>query len=97
MRDNDFDPSSLAVAKGSVVRFRFVNRGAASHEAFFGDEEAQQAREAAIAAGTQRPDEVAPGATREQTVRVSGKGSIVLGCHVGGHYESGMRAMVEVA
>lgn len=42
MKDIAFDPTSIQVRRGETVQFEFKNSGAVVHEAFIGDEAAQE-------------------------------------------------------
>ena len=102
MRDTAFQPSSLKVNRGETVTFRFVNRGQAKHDAFIGDEEAQQQHEMDMHEGDMdhTADEagitVDPGETGTLTYRFDEGGEVLLGCHQPGHYAAGMVATVAV-
>ncbi len=52
MRDTRYEPDRIQVAVGDTVTFRFENEGAIAHEAFIGDEAAQEAHEAEMSAST---------------------------------------------
>ena len=106
MRDVAFEPTELTARKGEEVRFVFENEGKLVHDAFLGDEAAQdeherEMREAgeegeggghgAVAGGIA----VDPGKRGELTHRFDGAGEVFVGCHEPGHYPA-MRIRVTV-
>lgn len=109
MRDIAFDPAELTVTKGEQVRFVFRNEGKLVHDAFVGDEAAQDdherdVREAEAAgggdrhgheAGAGRGITVDPGKRGELTHRFDQAGKVFIGCHEPGHYPT-MRITVTV-
>lgn len=90
MRDNDFDKASVLIERGETITFRFTNVGAVEHEAFIGDEAAQTDHAGDHDHGGATAVTVAPGATGELTYTFDEKGTLLMGCHIPGHYESGM-------
>ncbi|CAN5804824.1 plastocyanin/azurin family copper-binding protein [soil metagenome] len=106
MVDNAFDPSSLTVAEGETVTFKFTNTGAVAHDAFIGDASAQDEHgesmeEGDDMAGHNMEDGDAllldPGQTGELTHTFDEAGEIFIGCHQPGHYEAGMKSTVTVS
>lgn len=113
MTDNAFAPTDLQVAAGETITFRFRNDGVARHEAVIGDQAAQDIHHEEMAAGTRSTDEddghgddghggsnattVEPGQTGEITMTFDDAGTVIVGCHEPGHWESGMRADVIVS
>lgn len=101
--DLRFNPSALTVAAGETVTFRIVNNGQLPHDFTLGDQATQDEHEAEMAetAGMTMPDEanaivVAAGETRELTWRFAEPGTILMGCHVPGHYAAGMKGEITV-
>lgn len=105
--DNElaFDPAEFEVAAGEVVTFLISNIGDIEHEFVLGDEQAQQqmADEMAEDDGHGHSGEMSnavtihPGEEAELTWRFPDEATTVLvGCHVPGHYEAGMRGTVTV-
>lgn len=105
--DNEFafEPAEYEVATGEVVTFRISNTGDMEHEFVLGDEQAQQqmADEMAEDDGHGHSGEMSnavtihPGEEAELTWRFPDEATTVLvGCHVPGHYEAGMRGTVTV-
>lgn len=109
MTDNSFSPTTVDVRAGDTIRFRFRNEGRAVHEALIGDATFQQehAEEMAMMASMggamhdgagdePAPLVVAPGETAELTYTAVAAGSLLIGCHQPGHWESGMQATIAV-
>jgi uncharacterized cupredoxin-like copper-binding protein len=109
MVDIAFEPDTLDVKRGETVRFVFTNTGKAVHDAFVGDRVAQADHEPEMrdeegdehGGGHEDGDEdaitVDPGDSGELTYTFDDAGTIEIGCHQEGHYESGMKVEVEVA
>lgn len=95
MRDNDFSKASVLIAEGETITFRFTNAGAVEHEAFIGDEAAQAAH-AAEHDHSADAVTVQPGQTGELTYTFAEKGTLIMGCHIPGHYEAGMKSRLVV-
>ena len=106
MTDNEFTPGSFDVATGEKVTFRFTNDGKIAHEAILGTEAEQAAHGAEMAAGTSMEGmnhggaaegiTVKPGKTATLTQTFDTDDTLIIGCHVPGHYEAGMKATVNV-
>ena len=56
MTENRFEPARVRVEAGETVTYRFENDGALRHEAYVGDEAAQQAHQREMAAMADMPD-----------------------------------------
>ena len=103
MRDIAFAPTALDVRAGEKVRFVFKNTGQVVHDAFIGDQAAQDAHEKAMReghgdhGGGSNAVSVKPGKTASITYTFSRPGQILLGCHQPGHYTGGMKAAITVA
>lgn len=95
MADIKFKPDALTVKPGTTVRFVFKNTGDLDHEAAFGDEGTQQA----VASGRQKRvgPLIGPNGSKEWIWRFDAPGGLIIGCHVAGHYEAGMKIRVTVA
>lgn len=105
MTEFAFDPDEITVPVGEPIRFVFRNAGAIDHEAMVGDAHMQEEFAAMdghgdhgdaghhgdVAAVT-----VAPGETAELVVIFDEPGETMLGCHLDGHWEAGMAAIVIV-
>ena len=104
MVDLAFSPSSVEIAAGETVRFRFNNTGAAIHDAVIGDLEVQEHHASGMAEGTAEhgsEDEpttvvVAPGETGEILYTADAPGTLIIGCHQPGHWDAGMKAALTV-
>ena len=106
MRDIAFEPTNITVADGETVRVQFTNEGTIAHDAFVGDEAAQDAHEEEMAEmadmdhGTDDSDAdgvtVQPGEAAELLV-TGGPDGTLIGCHQPGHYASGMVITVQPA
>ncbi len=99
IRHSRFVPSSLAARPGSTVRIVVRNLDPIAHELIVGDQAVQDVHER----GTEthhgeRPGEVSvgAGATAETTYTFPASGPILLGCHLPGHWDYGMRGTVRV-
>ena len=102
--DFTFDPAAVDVAAGETVTFRVTNVGQLDHDLTLGDAEAQQTHAEQMAEmdgtdhGSAEPNAmtIPPGETVETTWTFTQPGEILIGCHVPGHYESGMRGTVTI-
>ena len=94
-----FDPALLEVERGSTVRFVIHNEDPIAHEFIIGDEAVQLVHEEGTEAHHgSRPGEVSipAGETRETTYTFDGTEDLIIGCHLPGHYDYGMRGAVKV-
>jgi uncharacterized cupredoxin-like copper-binding protein len=112
MRDIEFSPDEVSVEPGETVRFVFENTGAIPHDAFIGDQAAQDEHEMEMRdaegedGGMDMGDEhggdesggitVEPGETGELTHTFREGDELLIGCHQAGHYEAGMRVMIDM-
>lgn len=104
MTDNQYSPTSFDVEQGETVTFEFVNEGQMTHEAYIGDEQAQEDHATDMMGGDDHSMDmggddvltVAPGDTETMTRTFDETGTVVIGCHQPGHWESGMKATVNV-
>jgi len=99
-----FAPRQIRVRAGATIRFRFHNAANVVHEAFIGDQAAQDGHDADMArpGGTAKPAdpnqvEVAPGATKAVAYNFHEPDRLILGCHEPGHYAAGMKATITIA
>jgi len=93
--------ASLTVRAGVPLTFVVTNAGTIDHEFYLGDEAAQAEHEQEMMAGGMRHDEpdgiaVKPGETKELSYTFGEPGEMFAGCHVPGHYASGMKASITV-
>ena len=110
MVDIAFEPKELSVREGLTVTFTFENAGKLRHDAFVGDEAAQEKHEQEMRAadGTEKPrghgahdddepaETVEPGKSADLTYTFRDAGEIAIGCHEPGHYAAGMKVIVNV-
>jgi uncharacterized cupredoxin-like copper-binding protein len=109
MKDNRFDPDRIRVRTGQKVTIRFDNEGALTHEAYIGDERAQEEHEAEMTAPKELPGHdmgnehgdadalrVEPGNTGSLEHTFDQTGTTLIGCHEPGHWAAGMRVRIEV-
>jgi uncharacterized cupredoxin-like copper-binding protein len=103
MVDFGYEPAELDIPLGSTVQFVFVNDGAAPHEGLFGDLHIQEEQVATAPAdhqahhhGDQPHIYLDPGESATITVAFNQPGEMIIGCHIPGHWEAGMRADITV-
>lgn len=101
--DLTFDPPTIEVSPGEVIRFVVTNRGVVPHDFTLGDESMQTEHADAMGHMTggmphDLPNAISlqPGETKELTWRFGTAGTLEYGCHVPGHYEAGMRGQIRV-
>ena len=104
--DFRFEPSVVDVRLGERVRFVAVNRSDLPHELFIGssvEQDQHHALRAAAPPDTQdQLDEGAAGVyvpargTAQFTYRFDHPGELVMGCHLAGHFEAGMHAVIRI-
>ena len=95
MQDIKFKPDAITVKAGTTVKFVFKNDGDLEHQAAFGDEAVQQA----VESGKQSLEGVSasPNQTKTYTRRFDTPGSLLIGCHVAGHYAAGMKVRITIS
>lgn len=101
-----FEPARIEVRRGETVVFRVRNVSSEGHEAYIGTDEEQRLHETkhyALSASEQAKTthvgygiHVAPFGTGELVSRFDEDTEYVIGCHYPGHYEAGMRAVIDV-
>lgn len=104
MQDNKYVPDTIEVADGESVRLVFTNTGEVAHDAYIGDEAAQDDHEAEMngddgghhMGGDSDALTVEPGDTAGLTHTFAADDEVLIGCHEPGHYDSGMRLTVDV-
>lgn len=103
MQDNRYVPDSIDVADGETVRLVFTNTGTATHDAYIGDEGAQDDHEAEMNGGDgghhMGDDDaltVEPGDTADLTHTFEAIDEVLIGCQEPGHYDGGMRLTIAV-
>lgn len=99
VRYSRFSPAELEVRPGTTVRFVVRNRDPIAHELIVGDQRVQDVHERGTEAHHgDRPGEVSvpAGGTATTTYTFSRPGRVLLGCHLPGHWNYGMRGVVNV-
>lgn len=101
-----FEPETVSVERGQVVRFVVTNQGAQKHNFVIGtpaeqkahEQEMQRMAEQGGAMGHDDPNAVTvdPGETEELTWRFSNDATVRYACHLPGHYEAGMEGTVAI-
>jgi len=104
MTDNmRFTPSEISVKQGETVRIVVKNSGAVKHELVLGTPEELKEHYAMMLKmpGMEHADDnmvsVAPGKTGEIVWRFTKVGSVFRSCLKPGHYDAGMKGLVNVA
>jgi uncharacterized cupredoxin-like copper-binding protein len=98
-----YAPEKLTVKSGQTVRFIVTDAGKLKHEFAIGDaEEQRQHAEMMKEMPDMKHDEgnavsLEPGQTKELIWRFAKPGNVEIACHIPGHYEAGMHAIVAVA
>jgi uncharacterized cupredoxin-like copper-binding protein len=100
--DFTFDPAEISVAVGETVTFRVANTGNLPHDFTIGDEAVQDEHEEEMRGGEMHggddPNAVflEAGETKDLTFTFTEAGTLIVGCHVPGHYVAGMRGSLTV-
>lgn len=104
MTDNmRFTPSEISVKQGETVRIVVKNSGAVKHELVLGTPEELKEHYAMMLKmpGMEHADDnmvsVAPGKTGEVVWRFTKVGKVDFACLQPGHYDAGMKGLVNVA
>lgn len=104
MTDNmRFTPAEISVRQGETVRFVVKNSGAVKHELVLGTPEELKEHYAMMLKmpGMEHADDnmvsVAPGKTGEIVWRFTKAGKVDFACLQPGHYDAGMKGLVNVA
>lgn len=107
MHDIGYSTGHVTVPAGKEVTFEFHNTGKVVHEAFLGDDAAQDAHEAEMKAmgsggmAGMATDAhaltIKPGTTRKLTHTFKAGDRLFIGCHETGHYAAGMKVTIDVA
>ena len=101
-----FDVSRLEVDEGETVTFVLRNKDPIDHEFIVGDRKVQAVHEKGTEAHhDERPTEVTipAGETVETTIEFDEGGSLttadplLFGCHLPGHFDYGMKGVIEVS
>ena len=102
-----FDPASIEVAAGATVTFVVTNEGKIEHDFTIGNEATQAAHDEEMAEqaqddhshGHEEANAISlhSGETGELTWSFDSPGTLLIGCHIPGHYSAGMVAEVQVS
>jgi uncharacterized cupredoxin-like copper-binding protein len=99
IRFSRFTPAHFEFPVGTTVTFVVINRDPIDHEFLIGNERVQQVHEE----GTEphhgaKPGEISipAGGTRSTTYTFADPGRLLIGCHLPGHYDFGMRGDIDV-
>jgi uncharacterized cupredoxin-like copper-binding protein len=101
-----FDPGSITVHQGETIRFVVTNPTTIRHELVLGDAEEQEHHAMEMdemsseGSGHMMAEpnelEVEAGTSGELVWTFDAAGEFLMGCHVAGHWEAGMRGAIEV-
>ncbi|HYI46448.1 MAG TPA: plastocyanin/azurin family copper-binding protein [Actinomycetota bacterium] len=97
-----FRPAVIEAESGETILFRVRNTGRLPHEFMIGDEAEQEAHEEEMADSDMTAHShsfsvlIEPGDTGELAWSFPESGNLMYGCHVPGHYDSGMKGAIEV-
>ena len=100
VRHSRFSPDEIPVRPGTTVRFVVRNADPIAHELIVGDQSVQDRHERGTEAhhGEVAGEVSVPaGATATTTYTFSRPGRVLFGCHLPGHWDYGMRGVVDVA
>lgn len=99
-----YEPDLIEVRRGEKIHFVFENPTDLPHEIFIGSEAAQADHAAllmaagtdvaAVDAGIPAAVYVPAGGAAQLTYRFDDPDATIIGCHLVGHWESGMRAEI---
>ena len=98
-----FTPTDISVKQGETVRFVVRNSGKLKHELVLGTQQDLKAHYAAMMKNPEmehaEPNMVtlAPGKTGEVVWQFTKAGKVDFGCLQAGHYDAGMKGVVNVA
>ena len=102
-----YEPSSITVAPGEVVKFRVTNATSELHEFMLGDEKAHEEHDGEMADMPKESMKMAdqpnllgldPGKTKELTWKFPDKAgaTVIYGSHVPGDYTGGLKGTITV-
>lgn len=99
VRFSRFQPDHFEFPAGSTVTFVVTNKDPIDHEFLIGDEHVQQVHEEGTEAHHgAKPGEISipAGETRSTTYTFGEPVTLLIGCHLPGHYDYGMKGDIEV-
>ncbi len=100
-----FSPDAISVVTGDTVAFVITNTSDAEHEFVIGDEKVQAEHDREMTLGTESMNamettpyavDVPAHATVTLVYTFDHEGTLIIGCHVPGHYAAGMRETITV-
>lgn len=97
-----FEPSEITVQAGETIRFELTNEGVIDHDFTIGDAEAQEHHAMEMMGGGMHHGSdanaalVGPGQTHDLTFTFGEPAEWLIGCHVPGHYEAGMKGLLHI-
>lgn len=100
IRHSRFVPSEISVAAGTTVRFVIENTDPINHELILGDQSVQDQHEKGThAVHGEVPGEVSVPADQVAitTYVFDTPGKLLMGCHLPGHWDYGMRGEISVS
>jgi uncharacterized cupredoxin-like copper-binding protein len=105
MGEFSYRPASITVPAGRPVRFEVSNPGVVPHEIVIGDEHAQDEAEEAMrsgAAGSHSHDDIPTiyldaGKSGVLEATFDKPGTLLIGCHIPGHWAAGMKGTLTVS
>ncbi len=103
MSDFAFSPATVTLTAGEPTMLVFTNTGTVAHEVVIGDMHVQDEHEEAMAGGghgTHMADTlsttVEPGGTGRLLYPGDAADDLLIGCHIPGHWDAGMRGTLTV-
>lgn len=100
IRFSRFHPDHFEFSSGTTVEFVVTNKDPIDHEFLIGNEHVQQIHEEGTEAHHgAKPGEISipAGGTRATTYAFTQPGRLLIGCHLPGHYDYGMKGDIDVA
>jgi uncharacterized cupredoxin-like copper-binding protein len=100
IRFSRFQPEHFEFPSGTRVTFVVTNKDPIDHEFLIGDERTQRIHEEGTEAHHgAKPGEISIPAegTRSTTYTFAEPGTLLIGCHLPGHYDYGMKGDIEVS
>lgn len=102
MDECSYRPRRVQVPAGVPVVLEVVNVGKVDHEIVIGDQHVQDEAEEAMAGGGHSHDGdvpslyLGPGERGTLEVTFEQPGTLLLGCHIPGHWDAGMQGFLDV-
>lgn len=99
IRHSRFVPAAITLPAGTTVRFVVDNTDSIAHELIVGGRVVQDNHEKGtdtVHAGVAGEVSVPPGEVRSTTYEFESPGEVLMGCHLPGHWDYGMRGQITV-